>query len=73
MIEVSLEDDQVALTEVLEQVRRFIVDAPECVTGAPERVLLVHPLSLLFILLKGEFSGEQKSRIIVPSSGDRGA
>ena len=55
-----------------EQVGCFRVEVPESVSGAPERVLLVNPLALLFILLKRNESLEfivraDRIEIIAPS------
>ena len=52
MVQVALEDDEVRAREVEEQIGRFIVELPEREAGAPERMLLVHPLARLLVLLE---------------------
>jgi hypothetical protein len=51
VVEISLEDDQVGLGQVLEEIGSLRVQVPEGVSGAPEGVGFVPPLALLFVLL----------------------
>ena len=51
MVQVTLEDDEVRAREVEEQIRSFIEELPVGEASAPEGVLLVYPLALLFVLL----------------------
>jgi len=51
VVEISLEDDQVGLGQVLEEIGCLRVQVPEGVSSAPEGVGLVPPLALLLVLL----------------------
>lgn len=51
VVEITLEDDEVRLGQVLEQIGSLRVQVPEGVSGAPEGVGLVLPLALLLVLL----------------------
>jgi len=51
VVEISLEDDQVGLGQMLEKIGCFRVQVPEGVSSAPEGVGLVPPFALLLVLL----------------------
>ena len=51
VIQITLEEHQVALGQMQEQIGCLIRQVPVRETGAPERVLLVHPLASAFVPL----------------------
>ncbi len=51
VVEITLENHKVRTREVEEEIRCFVGELPEGEAGAPERVLLIHPLALLLVLL----------------------
>jgi hypothetical protein len=59
VVEISLEDDQVGLGQVLEKIGSLRVQVPEGVSGAPEGVGFVSPLALLLVLLPSVTEGSE--------------
>ncbi len=51
MIQITLEDDQITVVKVEEYIRSFRGQVIECIPRAPEGVLSVFPLAVLFVLL----------------------
>lgn len=81
VVEISLEDDQVGLGEVLEEIWSFRVEVPlmsarstgltyEGITGTPEGVSLVLPLALLFILLPSVTQRSERVHLLVRGFGE---
>ena len=60
VVEISLEDDQVGLGQVLEEIGCLRVQVPEGVSSAPEGVGLVPPLALLLVLLPSVSKGSKR-------------
>lgn len=60
VVEISLEDDQVGLGQVLEEIGCLRVQVPEGVSSAPEGVGLVPPLALLLVLLPSVTEGSER-------------
>ena len=54
MVEITLEEYEIRAGQVQEQIWRLIGQIPEGVAGAPEWVLLVHPLAFTLIRLQGK-------------------
>lgn len=51
VVQIALEDDEVAAAQMQEQIRRFSSEVPESVAGAPEGMLLVDPLAGALVAL----------------------
>lgn len=62
VVKITLENDQVGTREMQEEIGSFAVQVPEGISCAPERVLLVDPLSLAFVLLLYTWSERRQSR-----------
>lgn len=73
MVQVSLEEDQIRFSEVLEEIRSFRWQRPVGQSSTPERMLFVDPLSTSLVSLPSLGQLTQRSNLRVGSAREQGS
>lgn len=71
VIQVTFENDKITVSQMKEQIRSFIVDTPKGVSSAPEWMLFINPLTLIFVILPSLTHLLQTGQLIISGSWEQ--